>query len=137
MKENIFVDCKYKETFKSVNTYVIGIGGTVVTETSGEISNYYLAKFSTKYNLTEYFVVSENYYVIERVVGVNIDFSNEMVYLAVEINRNKYHDSTVYSPNSKPSMDNSNIAIIGYSWTHAVRLWTTVVGNENYADLFS
>lgn len=33
-------------------------------------------------------------------------------------------------------MDNANVAIHGYSWTHGVREWTTLIGNENFTDSF-
>ena len=54
----IYVDCQYSGDFKGVSTYVIGIAGTYFHQ--NKISSYYLAKFSTKFNLTEYFVLSEN-----------------------------------------------------------------------------
>lgn len=73
---------------------------------------------------------------MERSVGVKVDLRNEMVYLAVEINKNIYNNRTVYNPGALPPKDNANIAIIGFSWTHGVRMWTTVIGNEHYTDMF-
>jgi hypothetical protein len=35
-------------------------------------------------------------------VGVKVDIANEMIYLAVKINKNKYNDRTVYSPGALP-----------------------------------
>lgn len=60
-----------------------------------------------------------------------------MVYIAVEINKNKYHDRTVYQPGDRPGLDNSNVAIVGYSWTHGVRTWTTVLGDNTYQDSYA
>lgn len=40
------------------NTYVIGIAGTYFM--SNAITSYYVAKFNTMYNITEYFVISED-----------------------------------------------------------------------------
>ena len=54
----VYVDCTYRETFKGQNNYVIAIAGTYFH--SNQISSYYLAKFSTKYNFTEYMVLSED-----------------------------------------------------------------------------
>jgi len=124
----IYVDCQYLDTYKGVNTYVIGIGGTHF-ESNG-LSSYYLAKFSTKFNMTEFFVTSEDETTMEQVKGVTVDTENEMIYLAVEINKNKYHGRTVYAPGALPGIDNSNIAIIGFKWVFGVREWVTVCGNE-------
>ena len=55
---DIYVDCEYSETYRGVNTYVIGVLGTYFHP--NDISSYYLAKFNTKYNLTEYFIKSED-----------------------------------------------------------------------------
>jgi hypothetical protein len=74
---------------------------------------------------------------MEAARGVKIDLDNKMIYLAVEINKQSYHGRTVYSPGSAPGEDNSNVAIHGYSWTHGVRIWTTVIGNVNFTDKFS
>ncbi|CDW88139.1 neurohypophysial n-terminal domain containing protein [Stylonychia lemnae] len=130
----IYVDCQYSGDFKGQSTYVIGIAGTYFH--TNKISSYYLAKFSTKYNLTEYFVLSENQQIMESVRGVKVDLDNQIIYLAVEINKQKYFGRTVYQPGNLPGEDNANVAIHGYSWTHGVREWTTVIGNENYTDSF-
>lgn len=74
---------------------------------------------------------------MEQPKGIKVDIDNDKLYLAVTINKNKYHNRTVYAPGSAPGLDNENIAIICYSWTHAVRLWTTVVGNPLYPDSFA
>lgn len=131
----VYVDCVYQSTFKGFNSYVIAIAGTYFDSTG--ISNYYLSKFNTKYNFTEYMVLSADPTTMEATSGVKIDTDNDMIYLAVEINKNKYHGSTVYQPGGNPGVDNANVAIHGYSWTHGVRLWTTVLGNENFTDQFS
>lgn len=34
--------------------------------------------------------------------AVRVDLDNERIYLAVEINKNKYHDRTVYEPGALP-----------------------------------
>jgi hypothetical protein len=131
----VYVDCSYQQTYKGVNTYVIAIAGTYFH--SNQISSYYLAKFSTKYNFTEYMVLSEDQEIMEAARGVKVDLDNKMIYLAVEINKQKYHGRTVYSPGASPGEDNSNVAIHGYSWQHGVRVWTTVIGNVNFTDKFS
>ena len=128
----VYVDCAYDTTFKGYNSYVIGIGGTYFH--SNQISSYYLSKFSTKYNFTEYIILSENPEIMEAARGVLVNFDNNMIYLSVEINKNKYFGRTVYTPGDNPGVDNSNIAIHGYSWTHGVRIWTTVLGNVNFTD---
>lgn len=111
---------------------MIAVAGTYFHE--NQISSYYLAKFSTKYNFTEYMVLSEDPQTMEAACGVRIDLDNNMIYLAVEINKQKYHGSTVYPPGGNPGQDNANVAIHGYSWSHGVRIWTTVIGNENFTD---
>lgn len=68
---------------------------------------------------------------------VKIDKNNKFIYVALEINKNLYHDRTVYTPGEQPPIDNSNVAIVAYSWTHGVRMWVTVVGDENLADSFA
>ena len=114
---------------------MIGIAGTYFH--TNTISSYYLAKFSTKYNFTEYMIYSEDPEVMESSRGVTVDFENEMVYIAVEINKQEYHGRTVYTPGTLPGSDNSNIAINAYSWRHGVRTWTTVIGNANFIDSFA
>lgn len=74
---------------------------------------------------------------MEAARGVKVDIDNNMIYLAVEINKQKYHGRTVYEPGEFPGEDNSNVAIHGYSWHHGVRMWTTVIGNVNFTDKFS
>lgn len=56
LQDNIYVDCKHTGTYRGVNTYTVGILGSYIE--SNSLTSYYLAKFSTKYNLTEYFVKS-------------------------------------------------------------------------------
>ena len=90
----VYVDCRYQSTYKGFNSYVIAVAGTYF-DSSG-ISNYYLSKFNTKYNFTEYMILSEDPSTMEATTGVHIDLDNDMIYLAVEINKNKYHGSTVY-----------------------------------------
>lgn len=36
----------------------------------------------------------------------------------------------------QPGTDNSNVAIVCYSWTHGIREWVTVVGNDVFSDVF-
>ena len=123
-------DCKYKGKYEDSNTYILGLAGTYFHENG--LSSYYLAKFNTKFNMTEYFVKSEDPTVMEQVKGVRVDIDNEMIYLAVEINKNQYHGMTVFEPGTLPDPDNSNIAIIGYSWDFAIRTWVVVTGNEKF-----
>lgn len=68
---------------------------------------------------------------------VKVDLNNKFIYVALEINKNSYHDRTVYAPGVKPPIDNSNIAIVAYSWTHGVRMWVTVIGDVNLVDTFA
>jgi hypothetical protein len=82
-------------------------------------------------------VLSEDQEIMEAARGVKVDLDNNMIYLAVEINKQKYHGRTVYNPGDAPGEDNSNVAIHGYSWQHGVRTWTTVIGNVNFTDKFS
>jgi hypothetical protein len=91
---NLYIDCKFDGTFKGVNTYTIGILGYYFQ--SNEISNYYYAKFSTKYNLTEYSITSNNPSVMEVPRKVWMDIDNRRVYLAIEINKNEYYGRTVF-----------------------------------------
>ena len=51
-----------------------------------------MAKFSTKYNLTEYFIKSEDPNIMEIPRKIKIDIENKRVYIGIEINKNKYHD---------------------------------------------
>jgi len=132
---NLYVDCKFEGTFKGVNTYTIGILGYYFQPTS--MSNYYFAKFSTKHNLTEYFIQSQNPLIMEIPRKVYVDVENRRLYLVVEVNKNSYNLRTVYAPGAQPGVDNSNVAIICYEWTHAVRLWTTLVGSPVYSDNFA
>jgi hypothetical protein len=68
--------------------------------------------------------------------AIRVDENYKLIYVAIEINKNKYHNRTVYSPGELPGLDNANVAIVAYSWTHGVRQWVTVVGDKQYQDVF-
>ena len=55
---NLYVDCYMTGMYLDANTYTIGIIGSFFTDKA--LSSYYFAKFSTKYNLTEYFIKSDS-----------------------------------------------------------------------------
>ena len=131
---DLYIHCQYDGTFKGVNTYSVGILGTYFHPNA--ISSYYFAKFSTKYNLTEYYIKSEDPTTMEIPRKVIMDVENRRVYLAIEINKNRYHGMTVYAPGASPGIDNSNVAIICYQWTHGIREWITLLGSEIYSDVF-
>jgi hypothetical protein len=79
------VDCSFIDNFKGSNTYIIGIAGRFFYQSV--LASYYIAKFSTKYNLTEYFVTSfDNPFVMEIPRSIRVDPDNELIYLALEIN---------------------------------------------------
>lgn len=77
-----------------MSTYVVGVLGSYAH--SNSIISYYFAKFSTKYNMTEYFIKSEDPNTMEIPRRVRVDIDNQRIYIAIEINKNKYHDRTVY-----------------------------------------
>ena len=58
IKGDIFVDCAHEEIFRGVNAYTLAVAGTYFHNNA--ITSYYFAKFSTKYNFTEWFIKSEN-----------------------------------------------------------------------------
>jgi hypothetical protein len=131
---DLYINCKYDGSFKGVNTYALGILGTYFHPNA--ISSYYFAKFSTKFNLTEYYIKSEDDKTMEIPKKVFMDVENRRVYLAIEVNKNRYHDQTVYAPGAQPGIDNSNVAIVCYQWTHGIRQWITLLGSEIYSDVF-
>lgn len=130
LQDEIHVDCTRDGSYKGKNTYTMAVGGTYFHENG--LSSYYLAKFSTRFNLTEYFVKSEDDTVMEQLKGVRVDTDNEMIYAAVEVNKNMYHGMTVYEPGTLPDPENSNIAIIGFHWRFANRQWVVVAGNQKF-----
>jgi hypothetical protein len=71
---NVYVDCKMTETFLNSYSYTIGILGQYFQ--TNLLSSYYLAKFSTKYNLTEYFIMSEDLTTMEIPKQVKVDSDN-------------------------------------------------------------
>jgi hypothetical protein len=71
---NIYVDCANTGTFHDVNTYTIGIMGTYFHNNS--ISSFYFGKFSTRYNLTEYIIKSEDPTIMEIPRRVRVDPDN-------------------------------------------------------------
>lgn len=91
---DLYVDCKWSGVYRGTNTYVVGILGSYLETNS--IASYYLAKLNTKYNLTEYFVKSNDPTVMEIARAVRVDLDNKRIYIGIEINKNKYHESTVY-----------------------------------------
>lgn len=91
---DLIVDCKFYQKYRDVNTYVVGILGSY--QESNSIISYYFAKFNTKYNLTEYFIKSDDPTVMEIPRAIRVDIDNQRIYLGIEINKNKYQDRTVY-----------------------------------------
>lgn len=67
---------------------------------------------------------------------IKVDIDNKRLYAAIEINKNKYNDRTVYAPGDLPPTDNSNVAIVSYTWDYGVREWVTVLGDKYYSDYF-
>ncbi len=96
----IIVNCQFEEIYNGVNTYQIGFTGTYF-DTNG-LSNYYVSKFNSKFNLTEFVIYSNDKTVMEQARAVYVDIPNEKVYVAVEVNKNKYHNRTVYKPGALP-----------------------------------
>lgn len=45
-------------------------------------------------------------FVSERVSGVMMDPDTRMVYVAVDVNKNRYYNRTVHLPGEKPAPDN-------------------------------
>ena len=70
----VHVDCAYQSNYQGTNTYVIGIAGTYFK--SNHLRAFYLAKFSTKYNLTEYVAISNQPDVMEDAKAVKVDLLN-------------------------------------------------------------
>lgn len=63
LTDEVHVDCTYNGKYQDQNTYVAAIGGTYFHENG--LSSYYLAKFNTRYNMTEYFIKSQDDTVME------------------------------------------------------------------------
>ena len=66
-----------------------------------------------------------------------VDIDNKRLYVAIEINKNLYNNRTVYAPGDLPPSDNSNVAIVSYTWDYGVREWVTILGDKQYSDYFS
>ena len=96
-----------------------------------------MGKFETRNNFTEYFVASNDVTTSEKVQATYIDTENELIYVILEVNRNKYHSQTAYEPGDSPGSPNPNIAVVAYSFSFATRLWVVVLGDPTFADYFS
>ena len=55
---DVIIECTFDGQYKGVNTYVVGILGTYFHPNA--ITSYYFAKFNTMYNLTEYYIKSQD-----------------------------------------------------------------------------
>lgn len=82
--------------------------------------------------MTEWNYRSDYESVNERVRGVHLDAQTDRVFVALDINVNKYLNNTVYKGGEKPQKNNANIAITCFDEHHATRLWTAVVGDPTY-----
>ena len=58
--------------------------------------DFYIAKFSTLYNYTEWFRQSRLPDMNETVRGLIFDSDNEIAFMAVEVNTNNYMKATIY-----------------------------------------
>ena len=63
---------------------------------------------------------------------IYMDVENRRVYLAIEVNKNRYNEMT----GAQPGVDNSNVAIICYEWTHGTRRWISMLGSSIYSDVW-
>ena len=79
-------------------------------------SDYYIAKFSTQYNITEYYDDSRVKGVNETVRGLRYDKDNQFFYLAVEVDSNTYKKATsTWETEAQTDLRNqTNIAIVAY-----------------------
>lgn len=135
MTQHIAVDCAKEGVVNGKTIYTIAVAATSANPTSGLVSDYFLAKFSTLGNLTEW-VVNSRSSEPESSVGVHIDQANQQIYLFASVGTNMYQESYVQERGDEPKHDNPNIAVIAYSYKNAVRNWVTLVGNSDYEDYF-
>ena len=96
-----------------------------------------MGKFETRNNFTEYFVASNDATTSEKVQATYVDTENELIFVVLEVNRNKYHSQTAYEAGEHPGSHNPNIAVVAYSFSFATRLWVAVLGDSVFADYFS
>lgn len=74
--ETIQAKCQFREVSGGKNAYDIVFGGSYLDATSS-IRNYYVSKFSTKGNFTNFYHESEDPTVNENLKGVYYDYQYE------------------------------------------------------------
>ena len=88
LQEPLYVHCKHTGQYQGLNSYIVAIAASYPNKDATYLEDFYLAKFNTQYNLTENVVTSQDSSVSERVVGVEVDLNNELIFLATSVNKN-------------------------------------------------
>jgi hypothetical protein len=132
----IYSDCKYKGVVGGKNTYIIAIGASAFDPLNPGQYNYFYAKFNTQYNITETLVESHDPLVSEHLVDVKIDLTNDIIYVVLDINANRYMGVSIYGPGDEATENNPNIALLAYNLDNAVVRWVKIFGDLNYVDYY-
>ena len=112
----IIADCQQDGVHGSGTAYLIAVGGTKTNPVDSHIQDYYGALFTTRGNVTSWFVTSSNNEVSEQVVGCYLDRDHGQVYLMADVNAQAYEGATVYDRGADPGIDNPNILVMAYSF---------------------
>ena len=115
----------YVEDSSNDGFYDIYLAATVLNDkckqqfkikfTDSNETDYYVGKFSTKYNYTEWYRQSRIAGINETVRGVHYDVDNQVVYVAVEIKTNLYMNVSTYDTFANTAFTNqTNVAIIAF-----------------------
>jgi hypothetical protein len=136
ISETISAKCTKSGEFKDKAVYEVAVVGSFYSDTTPDLYDLYIGRFSTRANFTTNFYKSTTNTTNEIPKTVYIDVENERIYAVVDINTNKYYHSTVYEPGEEPGTDNPNIAIMAMSFDFGTRLWVAVLGDSTNIDYF-
>lgn len=137
LHDTIKAKCIKTDTYQSKGVYEIAFGGSFESDADLNILDFYAARFNTKANFTLNYYESESLDVSEQLIDIFIDSENERIYVVLDVNTNKYHERTIYSPGDLPSFTTPNIAIVALSFEFGTRLWVTLVGDIENINYFS
>ncbi|CDW83340.1 proprotein convertase subtilisin kexin type partial [Stylonychia lemnae] len=117
--------------------YEIFVAATVENPLNAFDRDYYVGKFNTKYNLTEWYRQSDVAGVNETVRGLLYDNQTEYLFMAVEVNTNKYMGNSLSALRANNQYTNqTNIAVVAYDRYYGNKRYVNLLGDPVLNDSF-
>ena len=118
--------------------YDVYICGTGISPSS--INNGYIAKYNTRGNLTEIFMMTQSKYT-EACKGITIDTLYQQIIVAMEVDTSYYegvsHNDVDFQFSRFTPASNKNIILMSFSMNLGKKNWITMLGDKGQDDYFA